>query len=113
MSLSFAAVGLLALGVLGLGPVLAHLARQTPVDRKAFGAMMLVERLVRRLRRQRRIRDPWLLLLRILAVLAVVAGDLGTQCGIVRSKNTYGRLVAPEDSREKGCREKSCSEILI
>ncbi len=77
MSLSFAAVGLLALGVLGLGPVLAHLARQTPVDRKAFGAMMLVERLVRRLRRQRRIRDPWLLLLRILAVLAVVAGVAG------------------------------------
>jgi len=79
VTLSFVAAGLLALGALALGPVLAHLARQTPVDRKAFGAMMLVERLVRRLRRQRRLRDRWLLLLRMLAVLAVVAGVAGPQ----------------------------------
>lgn len=63
-----AALGLLALGAL---PILAHLSLRTPRERQAFGAMLLLERVVKRLRRRRRVRDPLLLLLRLLAVLAL------------------------------------------
>ncbi len=69
----FVAAGALALAVLALGPLLAHLARQSPVERRAFGAMMLIERLARRIRRRRRIQDPALLAVRLLTVLLVVA----------------------------------------
>jgi len=71
---SFAFLALGSLGLLGLlvGPVLAHMARQTPVERQPFGAMMLLERLLRRTRRRRRVRDLLLLLLRLAAVLLVV-----------------------------------------
>jgi hypothetical protein len=48
------------------------MARQKPVDRIPFGAMLLLERLVKRIRRQRRLRDWLLLLLRVLAVLFLV-----------------------------------------
>ncbi|TNE89220.1 MAG: VWA domain-containing protein [Deltaproteobacteria bacterium] len=61
----------LALGIAALValPILAHMARQTPRERRAFGAMLLLERVVKRLRRRRRIKDPWLLALRVLALL--------------------------------------------
>ena len=72
MSLSLLVPISLALGALLAGPVLAHLARQKPVERIPFGAMILLRRLVKRVRRQRRIRDPFLLLLRLLVVLALV-----------------------------------------
>lgn len=72
MSGALLAPAALALGVLLVGPVLAHMARQQPVRRVPFGAMMLLRRLVRRLERRRRIRDLLLLLLRLLAVLLVV-----------------------------------------
>lgn len=72
MSLGFLAAGSLALVALLAGPVLAHMARQTPVERQPFGAMMLLQRLLRRTRRRRRVRDRWLLALRLLAVLLVV-----------------------------------------
>jgi len=62
----------LALGALALGPLLAHLARQKPTERLPYGAMMLVQRLVKRLRRRRRLRDALLMLLRLLAVVLVV-----------------------------------------
>ncbi len=72
MTLSFLAPVALGLGLLVAGPILAHLARQKPVERLPYGAMMLVERLVKRLRRRRRLRDLLLLVLRALVVLAVV-----------------------------------------
>lgn len=80
MTSAFLAPAALLLGVLVVGPVLAHMARQQPVRRVPFGAMMLLRRLARRLERRRRIRDLWLLLLRLLlvalAVLAVARPEL-------------------------------------
>lgn len=63
----------LALGLLAmvLGPVLAHMALQQPSQKLAYGATLLLERLMKRLRRRRRIRDLPLLLLRALVVAAV------------------------------------------
>ncbi|MBN1337278.1 MAG: VWA domain-containing protein [Deltaproteobacteria bacterium] len=81
-SFSFLAAGALALAVLALGPLIAHLARQDPIERQAFGAMMLVERLVRRLRRRRRIQDPVRLAVRLLAVLLVVVATARPGLGI-------------------------------
>jgi hypothetical protein len=72
MSLSLLVPLALGLGVLVGGPILAHMARQKPVERLPYGAMMLVQRLVKRLRRRRRLRDLLLLLLRALAVVALV-----------------------------------------
>ncbi|HMV67881.1 MAG TPA: VWA domain-containing protein [Myxococcota bacterium] len=69
-----AALGLAALLAL---PVVAHLTRRTPTDRVAFGAMMLIERLVKRLRRRRTIKDRRLLALRALALLAAVSAMAG------------------------------------
>ena len=69
MTLSFAnaaALGLIAL--VGL-PILAHLSRQVPRDRQVFGALLLLERLVKRLRRRRRVKDRVLLALRALALM--------------------------------------------
>lgn len=68
MGLSLLAPLALGLALLGALPLLAHLARQTPRERQAFGAMLLLERVVKRLRRRRRVKDPWLLLLRLLAL---------------------------------------------
>ena len=62
----------LALGLLIAGPLLAHLIRRTPENRQPFGAMMLLRRLPRRLRRRRRIEDRTLLSLRMLAIVAMV-----------------------------------------
>lgn len=72
MSVSLLAPLALGLGLLVAGPLLAHIARRRPVRRVPFGAMMLLKRLEKRLRRRRRIQDPWLLVLRILAVLLAV-----------------------------------------
>lgn len=63
----------LGLGVLVAGPLLAHLTRRRPVVRVPFGAMMLLERVLRKQRRRRRVQDPWVLLLRVLSILCVVA----------------------------------------
>lgn len=77
MSVSLLAPLALGLAALVALPVLAHLARQVPRDRRPFGAMLLLQRVVKRLRRRRRVKDPWLLLLRALAVLLVVAAASG------------------------------------
>jgi hypothetical protein len=63
----------LALGLLALtlGPLLVHLVRRRPAQRQAFGAMLLLRRLERKLRRRRRLHDLLLLLLRILAIALV------------------------------------------
>ena len=71
MSLSLLAPGALLLSGLIVLPVIAHLARQTPRDRRAFGAMLLLQRVVKKLRRRRRLRDLPLLLLRILSLVAL------------------------------------------
>lgn len=85
---SLGAAGLLALAAL---PVAAHLARQEPRERVAFGAMLLLERVVRRLRRQRRIQDPWLLLLRLLAVAGWVVAAVDPQVGLPGAPAALGR----------------------
>jgi hypothetical protein len=69
----------LVLGALVALPILAHLARQTPRERKPFGAMLLLERVVKRLKRRRRIKDWFLLLLRALAVLLLALAAAGPQ----------------------------------
>lgn len=68
--------GLLVPAALGLllliaGPLLAHLSLQQPNQRQPFGATLLLERLMKRLRRRRRVRDPLLLALRLLLVALV------------------------------------------
>ena len=96
MSLSVAtplALGLLALLAL---PILAHLARQTPITQQPFGAMLLLERLVKRLRRRRRVRDPLLLLLRLLAMACLILAGLGPEFqypGIVPEHGGSGQVV--------------------
>lgn len=72
MSVSLLAPVVLGLGLLVGGPILAHIARRRPVRQVPFGAMMLLKRLEKRLRRRRRVQDPWLLVLRVLAVLLAV-----------------------------------------
>ena len=64
MGLSFLAPAALALAAFVALPILAHMARQVPRERRAFGAMLLLDRVVKRLRRRRRLKDPLLLLLR-------------------------------------------------
>ena len=72
MSLSLLAPGALVLAVLVGLPIVAHLTKQRPTDRVAFGAMLLVRRLVKRLRRRRSLKDLLLMVLRVLAVLLAV-----------------------------------------
>lgn len=72
MSLGLLAPLALLLGALLAGPVLAHMAQQRPSQRQAFGAMLLLRRLVKRLEKRRRIRDRWLLLLRLLALALLI-----------------------------------------
>lgn len=79
MSLSLLAPIGLALGVMVALPLIAHIARQRPRTRVPFGAMLLLQRVVKRLRRRRRVRDPLLLLLRLLAVALVVLAIAGLQ----------------------------------
>ncbi len=101
MALSLVGPLVLALGALVALPVLAHLARQTPRDRRAFGAMLLLERVVKRLRRRRRLKDPLLLLLRVLAILAAilaVAGPRLSYPGGVPEFGGSGRVVVIVDA---------------
>lgn len=100
MSLGFALPLALLLGVAAAVPILAHLARQTPRDRRAFGAMLLLERLVKRLRRRRRVKDLPLLLLRIAALLLMVlaaAGPHFTYPGALPEHGGSGRVVLVVD----------------
>lgn len=100
MGLSLLApLGLLVAGLVAL-PIAAHMARQVPRDRRAFGAMLLLERVVKRLRRRRRVKDPWLLLLRALAVLALALAAAGpelTYPGGVPEFGGSGRVVVVMD----------------
>ncbi|HCH62321.1 MAG TPA: hypothetical protein DFR83_05920, partial [Deltaproteobacteria bacterium] len=62
----------LFLTVLVVGPIVAHLTRRRPTQRIPYGAMMLLKRVIKVQRRRRQLFDPLVMLLRILAVLAVV-----------------------------------------
>ena len=66
----------LAFGLLAfiVGPILAHLIKRKPNLRIPFGAMMLIKKLPKELRRKRRLNDLLLLLIRILIIsLFVIA----------------------------------------
>lgn len=77
MSVAFLAPLAAALGLLVALPVLAHLARQVPRTRREFGAMLLLQRVVKRLRRRRRVKDLPLLLLRMALIACVAAAAMG------------------------------------
>ncbi len=100
MSLGMAAPLALLLGA-GLAlPVLAHMARQIPRDRQAFGAMLLLQRVVKRLKRRRRVKDLPLLLLRLAALVALVLAATGlelTYPGGVPDYGGSGRVVLVVD----------------
>ncbi|MCB9665211.1 MAG: VWA domain-containing protein [Alphaproteobacteria bacterium] len=99
-------LGLLAPSALGLMvllglPVLAHLTRQRPTDRLAFGAMLLVQRLVKRLRRRRSLKDRLLFALRLLAMLLALLAAAGPQLswtGAVPDFEGSGRVVLVVDT---------------
>jgi hypothetical protein len=86
----------LALSALVALPILAHLSKQIPREKRIFGAMLLLERVVKRLRRRRRLKDKWLLWLRGLAVLLVILAAAGLQFhypGAVPEFGGSGRVV--------------------
>ena len=62
----------LALSILLLGPILAHLARRRPQEDLAYGAMLLLRRVSQLKRRRHELQDLLLLLLRLLALLLVI-----------------------------------------
>jgi hypothetical protein len=100
LSLSLLAPASLALLALGILPVLAHLTRQRPTERVAFGAMLLIQRLVKRLRRRRTLKDRLLLLLRALAVLLLALAAAGPQLltpGDIPEYGGSGRVVLVVD----------------
>jgi hypothetical protein len=72
MSLVWGTPLALLLASLLVGPLLAHMIRRMPNERRPFGAMLLLNRLPERLRRRRTLEDKALLLLRMLLVAAVV-----------------------------------------
>lgn len=72
MSLVWGTPLALLLASLVVGPLLSHMIRRTPDDRRPFGAMLLLNRLPERLRRRRTVEDKALLSLRMLLVAAVV-----------------------------------------
>ncbi len=79
MSFVWAAPLALGLGLLVLGPVIAHMIRQTPKERRAFGAMLLLQRLPKKSRRRRQLQDKPLLLIRMLMVLSIVLAVAGPE----------------------------------
>ncbi|MSQ02364.1 MAG: VWA domain-containing protein [Myxococcales bacterium] len=90
MSLALLAPAALALGLLALGPVIAHLVRRQPVERVAYGAMLLLERLRMRVERRRRLHDRALLALRMLALLCVLAALARPELRLPRRQSVIG-----------------------
>jgi hypothetical protein len=88
--MSFAVPLAAALGLAVALPILAHLSRQLPTNRRAFGAMLLVRRLSRRLRRRRRLKDALLFALRALALLALAAAATGPEIRFQGGSPTFG-----------------------
>lgn len=90
MSLSLLAPAALALGLLLALPIIAHLTQQRPVDRQAFGAMLLLRRLVLRLERKRRFQDLLLLLLRLLAAAALIVAAARPELSVPGDAPEFG-----------------------
>ena len=96
MSLSFLSPAVLGLVVLIAGPIIAHMARRRPVEERPFGAMMLLSRVISQIRKERRIQDRALFLLRLLAVLMVVMAATRpevTWSGQASGAGSSGRVV--------------------
>ncbi|MEC9389171.1 MAG: BatA domain-containing protein [Myxococcota bacterium] len=108
----------LALGILAMValPVLAHLIRRRPDSRQAFGAMFLLERLPRTIRRRRRIEDKLLLLLRALLVAAVVVSVARPQLQWPGAVPEFGGsealVVVVDDSMSMGLRDADSGTLL-
>ncbi len=101
MNFSLLSGSSLAMSLLVLGPLLAHLASRRPVQRRAFGAMMLLRRVSRKLRRRRRIRDPVLMILRMALVLLMVLAAAHPVLHLPRQPaelGSSGRLVVIVDN---------------
>lgn len=90
MGLSLLAPAALAVAAAVALPVLAHLSRQTPRHKRAYGAMLLLERVVKRLRRRRRVKDWLLLLARAAALVAIAVGAAGPQLTVPGGVPEYG-----------------------
>ncbi|MFZ5476603.1 MAG: VWA domain-containing protein [Myxococcota bacterium] len=90
MSLALLAPAALAAAVLLAGPILAHLAKRHPRDRIAYGAVMLLQRLQRRLARRRRLHDVLLLAIRLCALAALVLAAAQPELRRPRTEATYG-----------------------
>jgi len=100
MSLGLLTPLALALGVFVALPIIAHMAKQVPTTRQEFGAMLLLKRVVKRLRRRRRVKDPLLLVLRMIAVAALtlaVSGLRFSYPGGVPEFGGTGRVVIVVD----------------
>ena len=57
MTLSMLAPLGLVVGLLAVGPILAHLTRRKPQNRQVYGAMLLLRLVQVRLKRRRRVHD--------------------------------------------------------
>ena len=106
----------LALGVLVGGPLLAHLIRRTPQLRRAFGAMLLLNRLPQELRRRRHVEDRGLLSLRMLMiaafVLAVARPELQWPGAVPEFGGTGAVVVVIDDSMSMDLRESAKGTLL-
>ena len=90
MSLHLLAPLALGLGALLAGPVLAHLARQHPRERVAYGAMLLIDRLPRKIQRQRHLRDRLILAFRVLALLGFLVAAAQPELRLIGTTPTFG-----------------------
>lgn len=111
MTLSWANPLALALGLLIVGPILAHLIRQTPRARRAFGAMLLIRRLPQKSRRRNRVQDPGLMWVRIamvmLAGLAAAAPQLEWPGAVPELGGAGAVVVVLDNSLSMGLEEDS------
>ena len=111
MTLSWANPVALALGLLVAGPILAHLIRQTPRARRAFGAMLLIRRLPKKSRRRNRVQDRGLMWVRIvmvaLAGLAAAAPQLEWPGALPELGGAGAVVVVMDDSLSMGLEEES------
>ena len=101
MSLSLLSPLVLGLTVLVAGPIIAHMARRRPVEQRPFGAMMLLRRVISKIRRERRIQDRTLFLLRLLAVILFVMAATRpevTWSGQATGAGSSGRVVVLFDN---------------
>jgi hypothetical protein len=101
VSLSLLSPLVLGLAVLIAGPIIAHMARRRPIEERPFGAMMLLNRVVSQIRKERRIQDKSLFLLRLLAVIMIVMAATRpevTWSGQASGAGSTGRVVVIFDN---------------